>query len=110
MKIVVISNEQGYVANGESREGKPERFVARCGRPLLRCFIRAIARSRFAERPCKFNNKVCCWVLSSGHDTRSCRWVGMLSDMAQREIDAQLRMAVADGGQANGRGTAVEWC
>lgn len=97
IKILVISNSQGYIANGRSVSDQPIRFMTEALAPIDAVFNARDARSRFAEARVQASHQAVLFGLQQRENKAQLPLGWMLSDVAQHEIDQQVVDIIAHG-------------
>ena len=97
VKILVISNSQGYIANGKSYDGKPVSLLTELMSPIDAIFNARDARARIAEAQVQAGNQAILFGLKRREHRAELPLGWMLSDVAQHEIDQQVVETIAAG-------------
>jgi hypothetical protein len=97
VKVLVISNSQGYIANGKSYDGKPVSLLTELMSPIDAIFNARDARARNAEAQVQASNQAILFGLKRREHRAELPLGWMLSDVAQHEIDQQVVETIATG-------------
>jgi len=97
IKVLVISNSQGYIANGKSYEGKPFKLMTELMSPIDAIFNALDAHSRHAEAEVQAEHQAILFGLQRRQHRAELPLGWMLSDVAQHEIDQQVVETIAKG-------------
>ena len=97
IKVLVISNSQGYVADGRSYEGNPIKLLTELMAPIDAVFNARDARSRFAEAEIQASHQAILFGLTQREHRAQLPLGWMLSDVAQHEIDEQVVETITSG-------------
>jgi hypothetical protein len=97
VKVLVISNSQGYIANGKSYDGAPMKWLTELRSPIAAVFNARDARSRYAEAVVSARGESILFGLNQRTNRAQLPLGWMLSDVAQHEIDQQVVNTVTSG-------------
>lgn len=97
LKVLVISNSQGYIADGKSYDGLPIRLLTELRSPIAAVFNARDARSRYAESVVRERSQAVLFGLQQRQRRAQLPLGWMLSDVAQHEIDQQVVDTILNG-------------
>jgi len=97
VKILVISNSQGYIADGTSYDGPPIKLLTEVLSPIDAVFNARNARARYAEAEVQASGQAILFGLKQRPNKAVLPLGWMLSDVAQHEIDQQVVDTVNNG-------------